>query len=384
MSVQTRGKGGTYHYAFRLKGLRFHGSTETTDIKQAKKVEKAAREQALVAIHTAKTQNAKPMTLNAAFDRFWEEVAQHYKGTWGKTTKTALKWLAKDSGLNLYTLVNDLDAAAITGAIARRRGEGVANSTVNKTVTELLKQIWLRSRDLWGQQVKPLEWKKLKLKGTPERIKSLKAHEEPKLLEVMRPDYLPAIRFAIKSGFRKREIVNLKKKDIDWGNRTITVLGKGDRLATIPLSTELRKLLWPLVDKTTNPTEYVFTYVSKRTRPNPKTGVLYVRGQVCPISYSGLGTAWTRYAKKAGLEDFHLHDLRHTAATRLARVAFKVVQKLMRHSDIQTTAKYMAVYDDDVRAAMELETQAHAATANRQQAGADAVQADESKGQSGA
>jgi integrase len=372
MSVQTRGKGGTYHYAFRLKGLRFHGSTETTDRAQAKKFEKAARDQALKDILTAKEQNSRPLTLTAAFDRFWEEVGQHYGGTWGKTTFTALAWLVDErkSGLVPTTLIGRLTPAMVTTAVARRRGEGVANSTVNKTVTFLLKQIWLRSRDLWGQTVEPMEWRKLRLKGTPERITSLKSHEEPRLMAAMRADYLPVIQFAIKSGFRKAEIVNLKKKDIDWGERTITVLGKGDKLATIPLSTELRQILWPLMS---NPTEYVFTFVTKRTRKNPKTGRAYVRGQVVPITYSGLGSAWTRYAKRAGLEDFHLHDCRHTAATRLAKVAnIKVVQKLMRHSDIQTTAKYMAVYDEDLRAAMEAETGSR--QQSRQQADQEAVQ----------
>lgn len=374
MSIFPRGKKGIYHYSFRLKGLQFQGTTETSDAKQAKAVERERYEEALVAIRTARIVNGAPMTLDAAFDRFWEEVGSHYPNTWGKTVETALKWLADErkSGLNLNTLVRDLSAAMVTTAVAKRRGDGVSNSTVNKTVTLLLKQIWLRARDLWGQQVTPIEWKKLKLKTPLERITSLKSHEEPKLMEVMREDFLPLIQFAIKSGFRKAEICNMKKKDIDWGNRTISVLGKGGKLATIPLSTELRAILWPLMG---NPTEHVFTFVSKRTRINPKTGIKYIRGQVYPVSYSGLGTAWTRYAKKAGLVDFHLHDLRHTAATRLAKVAnIKVVQKLMRHSDIQTTAKYMAVYDDDLRAAMEAETAAHRVTANRLQGDEEVAQ----------
>src|SRR5205823_5825862 len=87
-----------------------------------------------------------------------------------------------------------------------------------------------------------------------------------------------------------------------------------------------------------------------------------MRGERYPITYSGLGTAWRRYgAAKAGIEDFHLHDLRHTAATRLLRdgkANIKVVQKLMRHEDIATTAKYAHAFDEDVLAAMEAETQA--------------------------
>jgi integrase len=73
-----------------------------------------------------------------------------------------------------------------------------------------------------------------------------------------------------------------------------------------------------------------------------------------------LRSAWRRFGpRKAGIEDFRLHDLRHTAATRLAKggkANIKVVQRLMRHEDIATTAKYMHAYDDDVLAAMEAET----------------------------
>ena len=76
-----------------------------------------------------------------------------------------------------------------------------------------------------------IDWKKYLLKEPRERTKSLKSHEEAALMVALagRDDYLPAIRFALKSGFRKREVVNLKKADIDWGNRTIAVIGKGGK-----------------------------------------------------------------------------------------------------------------------------------------------------------
>jgi integrase len=363
MSIFSRGKNGIYHYDFKLKGFRFQGTTETTDREQAEAFETAAKTQALEDIRIAKEQNALPLTLTAALDRFWEEVGQHYGGNWGDTIFGALAWLVdeKKSGLNPKVLIGKLTPAMVTTAVAKRRGEGVANSTVNKTVTDLLKQIWLRSRDLWGQRVEPIDWKKIRLGRPADRITSLKHNEEPKLLARMRGDYLPAIRFAIKSGFRLSEIVNLKKKDIDFGDRTITVYGKGrngqKKKATIPLATELREIVWPLMG---NPTDFVFTFIAPRTRVNPKTGKKYIRGQHYPLTVSGFSTAWRRHgAKAAGIDDFRLHDLRHTAATRLAKggkANIKIVQQMMRHSDIATTAKYMAVYDEDVLAAMEAES----------------------------
>jgi len=134
----------------------------------------------------------------------------------------------------------------------------------------------------------------------------------------------------------------------------IEVMGKGGKPATIPLTAELRDILWPLQG---HPTEYVFTYVAQATRPH----LGLVRGERYPITYSGLSTAWRRFGpKRAGISDFRMHDLRHTAATRLGRggkANIKVIQRFLRHDDLASTARYLHVFDEDVRAAMEAETE---------------------------
>ncbi len=50
-----------------------------------------------------------------------------------------------------------------------------------------------------------------------------------------------------------------------------------------------------------------------------------------------------------------IHDLRHTAATHVVQATgnLKMAQKLLRHDDISTTAKYAAVLDDDLRDALD-------------------------------
>lgn len=62
-----------------------------------------------------------------------------------------------------------------------------------------------------------------------------------------------------------------------------------------------------------------------------------------------------RAVSKAGVENFHVHDLRHTAATRLLRTTGNLVmsQKLLGHSQITTTTRYAHVTKDDLRQAME-------------------------------
>jgi integrase len=123
----------------------------------------------------------------------------------------------KTGNVGANTLLRDIGPNKITKAIARRRGEGVSDATVNRTVTELLRRLLRRARDHWEQDSAKIEWGKYLLAEPKERVRSLKTHEEPKIMEAMREDYLPAIRFKLKSGFRKREVVNLKKTDIDLG-----------------------------------------------------------------------------------------------------------------------------------------------------------------------
>ena len=54
----------------------------------------------------------------------------------------------------------------------------------------------------------------------------------------------------------------------------------------------------------------------------PKDGREQVRGQRYPITKSGFASAWRRHGPKAArITDFRIHDLRHTAGTRLLRAA---------------------------------------------------------------
>ncbi len=138
----------------------------------------------------------------------------------------------------------------------------------------------------------------------------------------------------------------MKWQDIDWGGRTITVHGKGGKIDTIPLTPGLRELLFPLQG---HHHEFVFTYVCQR--PSDKR----VRGQRYPITREGLKTEWRRTKLDAKLVNYRFHDNRHTAATDVLRATgnLKIVQKLLRHADIATTAKYAHALDDDVRKGME-------------------------------
>jgi len=61
------------------------------------------------------------------------------------------------------------------------------------------------------------------------------------------------------------------------------------------------------------------------------------------MTYYGIGTNWRRKRAKAGASA-PLHDLRHTAGQRTLRATgnLKLVQTLLGHTEITTSAKFYA------------------------------------------
>jgi site-specific recombinase XerD len=63
-----------------------------------------------------------------------------------------------------------------------------------------------------------------------------------------------------------------------------------------------------------------------------------------------------QFAKKAGLDDFHTHTMRHKFATDLLEKGanIKVVQELLGHENLTTTQVYLSVTDQGLRQAVKL------------------------------
>lgn len=355
MSVYPRADG-IYVYDFRIKRVRFYGPTGCRSKREALEAQRTAKDAARQKLKIIQDQRTGPLTVNAAFDRFWLEVGQFYKGSYHELVFNGLAWMLAELGAN--TLIRDIGPNRVTELVARRRARGpdgsrVSNATVNRSVTELLRRILRRAGNKWEQTAQKIDWTEHLLPEPKERVRELRDQEEAQLVQSMRPDYWPAIAFKLESGFRRNEVVGLSWPHIDFAARAIAVTGKGGKASTIPLTTAMAAILSPL--RGHHPVK-VFTFRAPRTAVNPTSRKRYIKGQRYPITEAGLKTAWRRHGgRAAGLEDFRLHDARHTTATRLLRESgnLKMVQKLLRHEDIATTGKYAHVFDADLREAME-------------------------------
>ncbi|MGI8468349.1 MAG: tyrosine-type recombinase/integrase [Pyrinomonadaceae bacterium] len=175
--------------------------------------------------------------------------------------------------------------------------------------------------------------KKLKLNN--QRTRTLSFDEEQKLFSVLKENELVAriVTVAIHTGLRRGEIFNLKWFDADFGRGMLQVReSKSGKKRVVPMNATIRNLLSGLKRKS----EYIF--------PSPKTG-----GKLTEIKRS-----FSRALMEAGINDFHFHDLRHTAATRMADAgadAFTLM-KILGHSDIRMTARYTHATDTALRRAV--------------------------------
>lgn len=137
-------------------------------------------------------------------------------------------------------------------------------------------------------------------------------------------------------GLRVSEIARIKGRDVDWTRQSITTIGKGQKKATLPVP----DAAWPIfLDMPRD--AYWF--------PNRTANTLHPAGEghILGNSVSALiGGA----IKRAGLTH-RTHDLRAATATEMnkQKVSAFIIQKGMRHVNMDTTNAYLGVDIEQIR-----------------------------------
>ena len=130
--------------------------------------------------------------------------------------------------------------------------------------------------------------------------------------------------FHLYTGARRREICNMKWTDIDFRKCQCRLLGKGNKIRTVPLLMPVIKMMEPV----SKDIGYVFEEMHRDT----------------------VSKKFKVVARSCGV-DARLHDLRHTAATYMLKsgVSLKVIQSILGHANVSTTEIYAKVVDDMMR-----------------------------------
>jgi integrase len=132
---------------------------------------------------------------------------------------------------------------------------------------------------------------------------------------------------------RRGEIFNLRWFDVDLDRRVLQIReSKSGKKRLVPMNETVHKLFGSIEKQS----EFVFT--------SPKTGT----------KLDNIRKSFRSALRKAVIEDFCFHDLRHTAATRMADAgadAFTLMS-ILGHSDIRMTARYTHATNTAIRRAV--------------------------------
>lgn len=370
MSIYKSPKSPFWQYDFQFKGTRFHGSTGCTAERDAKRFEASKRRE----VALGEDASAEDLTVDEAFGLWWSAVGAH-KRNW-KTDEYRLAELVQ--GLGPSKLLSTLTLRDFDAYTARRRAPRTIPAKTHMAKGKLIvdrperttrlspasvnREVQLARRViLWlgepgrGYKVPAIKWKEVIHSEPKERVRELTAAEEVRLFACLPADLKALVEFAMLSGQRRTELVEMKWSDVDFDAETATVTPKGqvDRRHTFPLLPRMVAILKGL--PRVAGIKQVFTYEAEDDAPPGKDGkVVRLKGKRYPFSKQGWTRKWRRALEAAEIENFRFHDLRHTAATRLVRSTgnLKLAQRLLDHSDIATTSRYAHATDEDLRAGM--------------------------------
>ncbi len=217
----------------------------------------------------------------------WIEETSH-KAT-HKEDIAKLKWL--------HSLLGELMLDEVTLDMIARIKEArlkVASKTTTNRFLALVRAILKRAVDEWDWLDKA---PKVKLfKESAGRVRFITPEQVQTLLHELPPHQQDMVRFALQTGLRQSNVVKLEWSEINleqahmWVNAADS---KNRKPIAVPLNREALAVLHRQIGK--HPAR-VFTYQGK------------------PIDNANT-RAWRNALKRAGIEDFRWHDLRHTWAS---------------------------------------------------------------------
>jgi integrase/recombinase XerD len=135
------------------------------------------------------------------------------------------------------------------------------------------------------------------------------------------------------TGCRIGEVAKLRRNSINWEDRSIMVIGKGNKEREVYFSIKCAIWLRKYLNKR-NDTNTALFVTERKFKDNG--------GQPRPMTISQFRWVIKRIARHAGIDDVYPHKLRHSYATHLLNngAPLEVIQSFLGHSKIETTRLY--------------------------------------------
>lgn len=271
-------------------------------------------------------------TLAELIERY--ETSELHKLKSGQSIKRRLGWWKLELGDRLLVnLTPDVIAQARDKLLATPKQIGGGQRTgadVNRFIAALSSACSFAVKELDWLEKNPCE-RVSKPKESPGRVRFLDDEELPRLLtaceQSTNKDLYLAVILSLTTGGRQSEILGLCWSQIDF-KRRVAILEdtkNGDK-RSIPLSGKVVPLLQERMKVRRINDDRIFP---------PEEGA-------AKAPYVNLRKPWIKALQEAEIEDFHWHDLRHTAASYLTmnNVSLVEIAKILGHKTISMVLRY--------------------------------------------
>ncbi len=274
-----------------------------------------------------KLANPKRQKGIAPFIKFWKERVGHYK----LNALTADVAIMHRDALQKRHVKDDPDRGRVTNASVNRVF-GVLKCALNVAIKEWK---WLAHNPLSGVK---------NLKEPPGRTRFLNSEELDRLLTACdqseNTDLHSIISLAITTGARRGEIMRIRLTDVDLDTRRIVLWETGTKNKTariLHLVEPTLSMVKSLLEKAPPKQQYLFTSPLDYSRPND------------------FRRSWNTAVRRSKLDNFHFHDLRHTAASYFARHGAKLhhIAELLGHKSLHMAKRYTHLLETDTVAIAE-------------------------------
>ena len=137
------------------------------------------------------------------------------------------------------------------------------------------------------------------------------------------------------TGMRASELCNLRLQDLDVKNRSLLVMGKGEKERRVRISPRTAQAIW----------RYLATRDAKR-----ESSFLFTSKTEQPLERNNLRTTLERIGERAGVTGVTLHRFRHTFAIQFLRNNGHIIalQRLLGHSTLEMVTRYLAIAQADL------------------------------------
>ena len=275
-------------------------------------------------------------TLGELFDRYLSEHSQPNKSQ---------KSFIRDKGIltRFRNMIGDgTHLSSLTGnRIAQwkqeRRQDKPSPATLNKELILLSHVFHLGSVWGWCDTNPCTRIPREKVRNTRERW--LSNEEEETLLAVCAPWLQKIVLFAVNTGFRRGEFLDLTWDQIDLSRKTVTFwTQKNGQRDTLPLNNTALGILQEI-----------------KAHRSWKGQRVFLTSTGTPINPRNLSHSFERAVRKSGIDPVRFHDLRPTFATRLvhAGVDLYTVQRLGRWRTVSIVMRYAHHDVESLRSSME-------------------------------